>query len=97
MRDSFVRPTLGDVLVIPLIYTLLQTLRPSPPLPMALGVLGLACLIELSQALQLLTRLGLADHALLRIVLGATFDPHDLLAYLAGCLLILLGERHFAK
>ena len=81
---------------MPLVYCALQALRPSPPLPVALGVLGLACAVEIAQGTGIFAALGLLRNPILKVILGATFDWHDLLAYLAGTLLILLCEGAFA-
>jgi hypothetical protein len=54
---------------------------------------AIACAIELGQALRLVTRLGLEDNALARVVLGTFYDPRDLIAYAAALPLITLYER----
>jgi len=48
--------------------------------------------IELSQAVNLLTILNLQDVKLLNIMLGNTADPWDLVAYSIGFISILLAE-----
>ena len=92
VHDSFVRPYLGDVLVI----VLLCCLGRGPlgiqgkwliPAVTALGVLAGGL-----QYLRLADRLGLGPASPLRIILGSTFDWADLGCYLAGGLVLTLWE-----
>lgn len=92
-RTSFVRFFVGDVLVIPLMYAFLRIFLKGPVLPLSLGLLGFACLVEIGQYFELVKRLGLEGNQLARIVIGATFDWHDLLAYALGTALILAVEQ----
>jgi hypothetical protein len=59
----------------------------------ALGALAVALLVELAQAFSLVERLGLADVAFARVVLGTYCDVHDVLAYTAALPLLALAER----
>jgi hypothetical protein len=81
----------GDVLVVVLVFALLQSCVAQPAARLALWALLFACTIECLQALGMVDALGLHDqtplHRVLRIALGATFDPWDLLAYSCGWLL----------
>ena len=92
VHDRFVRPYLGDVLVVWVIYAFLRALFPSglPWLPV--GVTLFAALVEVGQAFGLVDLLGLGHIRFFRILLGSTFDWADLLCYFAGGGLILLIE-----
>ena len=92
VRDHFVRPYLGDVLAVMLVYAALRAVTPLG-IAAALGVaLGIALVIEVAQALNLLGALGLADNQFARIVLGGAFDMRDMAAYLAGGIVVLAVE-----
>jgi len=93
VHDSFVRPYLGDVLVVVLIHCALRVLFPAKPNLLALYVFAFACLVELTQYIQLLDLLGLAHVAWLRIVAGGTFDWADILCYGIGCAAVWIAER----
>lgn len=97
VRDSFVRPFLGDVLAVIWLYTLCRAFIARSSTCLATLVLGFACLLELGQYLNLLDLLGLQDVRLARVVLGATFDPLDLLAYLIGWTVVMGVERWRAR
>lgn len=89
VNDAFVRPYVGDVLVILLVYA---ALRAATPLSMRSAIattLVIAVLIELAQATKLLSALGLGQNRLARIVFGGSFDWLDLAAYAVGGLIIV--------
>ena len=84
IRDRFVRPYLGDVLVVILIFFAVRTIWSIRPLPLAIGAFLFACLVEITQAMGLIQRLGWSDNILAKLVLGNTFQWGDLLCYLIG-------------
>lgn len=91
VRDSFIRPYVGDVLVILLLYCLgravgLRTRWLAP------GVTLVGVLAELLQYIHLPDLLGLSTQSPLRLALGSTFDPADLLCYLTGGALLFGWE-----
>lgn len=88
----FVRSSLGDVLVVMLIYFAALAVRDVRRVPLAVGVFLFACAVETSQYLQLAPALGLRPGGVLWIVLGATFQWGDILCYLAGTVLALAAD-----
>lgn len=93
VRDNFVRPYVGDVLAVALVYAGLRAVTPLGVNAALAVTLGIAFAIEAAQALELLAALGLGDNAVARVVLGGTFDWADLAAYTAGAVIIALIER----
>ena len=87
LDDAFVRPYLGDVLVIPLVYCLVATFIEARPLRLGLAVLGFAFAIELGQYFELVRALGLEGNRIARTVLGTSFSAPDLVAYTLGAAL----------
>ena len=65
INDSFVRPIIGDVLVIPLIYCFIQTFWNIQVNIAIASVFGFACAIELTQYFSLVDRLGLRQNRIL--------------------------------
>ncbi|MCM0147194.1 DUF2809 domain-containing protein [Photobacterium galatheae] len=92
VRDSFVRPFLGDVLVVVWLYACVTSVIRCQPWVASLSVLAFAYAVELAQYIQVLHWLGWENHTALRIILGATFDWLDILAYTIGCGLCLVAE-----
>lgn len=93
VHDRFVRPHLGDALVVVLLYCLLAGLVPWSRPRLAAGVVLFAFVIECLQGLRVLDHLGLASHKLLRVVFGTDFDPYDLLAYVIAGVAVVAVEQ----
>jgi len=93
VHDSFVRPYVGDFLVVILLYTLFRSLVKLDVLPAAIFVLIFAIAVETAQYFNLVEHLGLNSNKLARIVIGNSFEWSDILAYAAGIIITLLFER----
>jgi hypothetical protein len=93
VRDAFVRPYVGDYLVVMLIYCGVRTFFKVPVVKTAIGVLLFSYLIETLQYFQIVNRLGLQDNTVARTVIGYGFDWMDMVAYTLGALTILFLER----
>ena len=92
MRDAFIRPYIGDVLAIALVYTALRALTPLS-LYSALGLtLAIAVAIEIAQAMKVLDALGLGGNEMARTIFGGSFDWMDLVAYAVGGIVVILVE-----
>ena len=87
------RPFVGDVLVVVLIYAFVKTFIDARPIKVATGVLIFAVIVEISQYFNMAVALGIEDYELARIVFGSTFDLLDILAYLIGFGSILIVEQ----
>lgn len=92
VKDNFVRPYVGDYLVVMLIYCAVRTFIKANPVKVAVGVLLFAYLIETLQYFRIVDRLGLAGNTLAKTVIGYGFEWADMLAYTLGVLTILLAE-----
>lgn len=95
--DQFIRPFVGDVLVVILIYSFVRTFWKIKTNVAALSVLVFACFIEGLQYLNLIDKLGWRQYKVLAIILGTTFDWKDILAYVLGTAIILAWENREPK
>ena len=93
VRDRFIRPYLGDVLAVMLLYYFVKTFLNLSPMIAIVGVLLFAFTLEMLQFLNLVELLGLQENRIAVTVLGSQFDWQDLLAYVVGAVTILLLER----
>lgn len=84
VRDRFVRPFMGDLLVVVLLYYGFRTILETSAKKVAIGVFIFAFGIELLQYFQFTELLGIQDNKFAVIIWGSTFDKLDLLAYLLG-------------
>ena len=91
VHDGLVRPYAGDVLAVAVVYFFIRIFIPEkyPWLPAA--VFAFALLVELSQGLHLVDRLGLTN-PVLRTVLGSVYDVRDIVCYGIGCAFLALYE-----
>lgn len=97
INDTIIRPFIGDVLVVILIYCFVKTFLEISPLILAGSIFIFACAIEILQYFNFVNILGLQNNKVLAIVLGSTFDWKDILAYALGTTAILWLENKNKK
>lgn len=90
--NPMIRGSVGDVLVVILIYCFLQAFFQVDKKKTIIGVGIFAFLVEISQAFNLVEKLNLQDNKFFSTVLGTTFDLNDIWAYLAGCAVVYILE-----
>jgi len=88
IKDTFVRPFLGDVLAVMLIFSMIRIFYSGQKLKLVIFVLVFSFLVEFSQYFRLIEILGLEEIRFAQITLGATFDPLDLFAYTIGSVIM---------
>lgn len=90
---GFIRLTLGDYLVVILVYCFLRAFSTVSATKAALGTLALAFTVEFSQYFHLIRLLGLDTSRLAHLILGSSFQLGDLLAYTLGIGTVLGVEK----
>ena len=85
VHDSFVRPFIGDVLVVILIYTFIRIFIPEKVRLLPLYVFVFAAAVEILQYFRIVEVLGLQDNVIMSTVIGTSFDIRDILCYFVGC------------
>ena len=93
VHDQFIRPYIGDFLVVILIYCFVKSFLNTPVVPTAIGVLVFAYTVELSQYFRIVELLGLQHSKVARIIIGSSFEWQDLLAYTLGILAVVFVEN----
>ncbi len=84
VRDRFIRPYGGDIIVIGVLYCFVRILFPKKPRLLPLYLFAFAVLVEIGQAIDYVSLLGLSDSRFFRILMGSSFSWIDILCYLAG-------------
>ncbi len=97
VHDKFIRPNIGDFLVVILIYCFVRSFLNISVTKAAVAVLLFAYTIEFLQYLKIVEVLGLQHSKLARIIIGTSFSWGDMLAYTLGIVLVLIIERYIGK
>ena len=93
VHDDFIRPYMGDVLAVIVVYTFIRIIIPEKCALLPLFVFIFAVGVEVLQYFDLITLLGIENNRFLRILLGSVFDLKDIMCYAIGC--ALLGVYEF--
>ncbi|AWH85900.1 DUF2809 domain-containing protein [Flavobacterium album] len=97
VHDRIIRPYIGDVLVVILIYCFIKSFFRVPETPVAIGVLLFAFLVETLQYLKIIEVLGLQDSKFFRTVIGTSFAWMDILTYIIGIAIVIIVEKSRKK
>ena len=92
-HDSIVRPYMGDLLVVILIYCFVKSFVNTPVFLTAVSVLLFSYTIEILQYFKIINLLGLQHSGIARVIIGTSFEWIDLLAYTAGITIVLFVEK----
>ena len=95
VTDSFIRPFVGDYLVMILIYLFSRTWLKGNDRVQILGVLLFCYSVEIAQKFNLVQILGLEQYRLARIIIGTHYDVNDLVAYSLAALTLLLFKNNW--
>lgn len=87
VHDDFVRPYVGDVLVVLLVHQAVLAVADLPSRPTALATLAFAYAVEAAQLAGIGRRFD--GHPILQTVIGTTFQWGDLVAYAVGAVAAL--------
>ncbi|MBP3206302.1 MAG: DUF2809 domain-containing protein [Lachnospiraceae bacterium] len=92
VNDHFIRPYVGDMLVVIVIYAFVRIFVPEgwPLLPLAIFIF--AVFVEILQWFHIVDVLGLSDSRFFSVLIGGVFDWKDILCYGLGCALVGLYE-----
>lgn len=97
LKDRLIRPFVGDVLIVILVYCFLLTFLKIRYWKAAAMVLLFAFTIEILQYFDYVKRLGLENNRILSVALGRTFEWLDFVAYFAGFTLIIFIEKFYDR
>jgi len=97
VKDRFIRPYVGDYLVVILLYTMLKTFWNASVKTVAYAVLIFSFVVEVLQYFKIVDLLGLGHIKLARILIGTSFAWEDLVAYFLGIITVLWWEGTFKK
>ena len=92
VHDDFIRPYVGDILVVIVIYTFIRIIIPEKCKLIPLYIFIFATGVELLQLANIVEILGVADNKFLKILIGSVFDIKDIVCYAVGCVILCMYE-----
>lgn len=92
VHDDFIRPYVGDVLVVIVIYCFIRIWIPDKCKLLFLYIFLFAATVEGLQYLNLTERLGLESGTFLAVLVGSVADWKDVVCYAVGCILLGIYE-----
>lgn len=92
VHDEIIRPHIGDLLVVMLIYCFLRSFLNISVRVTAIITLLFSYLIEFLQYLKIVHVLGLERSRFARVIIGTSFSWIDILCYTSGIVIILFIE-----
>lgn len=96
-HDQIIRPYVGDLLVVILLYCFTRSFLNTAVLKTAIAVLLFSYTIEILQYCDIAARMGLQRSGWASIVIGNSFAWMDLLAYTIGAVLVIIAEKKRAS
>lgn len=93
VHDGFVRPYIGDVLVVGVICALLRIFIPEKIRLLPILTSAFAAGVELLQLFDFVDIIGLSGSRFFSILLGRTFDIKDIVCYIIGGLIFFAAEN----
>jgi hypothetical protein len=93
LHDRFIRPYVGDFLVVIFLYCFFRSFLKTHYITVALAVLLFSYIIEVTQYFHLIKHLGLQHSRLAHWILGSGFERMDLVAYTLGIIAVVIVER----
>ena len=92
VHDKIIRPYIGDVLVVILMYTFIRIFTDKiKHLPLYLFIF--AVIIEISQYFNILSRIGLEKNKAASVIIGSSFDAADIGCYWCGSVILVIYEK----
>lgn len=93
VHDAIIRPYIGDILVVILMYTFIRGFIKKPIKFLPIYLFLFASAVEVSQYFHLVNRLHLQNNRAMLIILGNSFDIKDILCYLVGTVILIIWEQ----
>ena len=97
IRDSFIRPYVGDMLVTVLICCFVRFVFPEKLNMIPLFVFAFSALVEIGQYFDFVKLLGLDKNLFFSTLLGRTFSVADIICYGTGCALFAMFDYIIKK
>lgn len=92
VNDAFIRPYIGDVLVVILMYTFIRGIVQKHIKYLAAYLFVFSVIVELAQYYRIIDILHLQNNKMISTIIGSSFDMKDILCYLIGAVILIIWE-----
>ncbi len=92
VNDDFIRPFVGDILVVILLCCFIRIFKPDGLKLLPLYVFLFAVCVEMAQYLDYVSLLGLEGNKFFSVLMGRSFSRYDLVCYAYGCVAFFAVE-----
>lgn len=93
VKDKIIRPFIGDVLVVILMYTFIRGISGKPIKGLPIYLFLFAVVVEITQYFHLVDKLGLRNNKFMSAIMGTSFDIRDILCYFIGTVILIVWEK----
>jgi len=93
VRDAIIRPYVGDILVVILMYAFIRGIIKKPIKYLPIYLFIFSCIVETAQYFRIVDILHLRKYKILSTIMGTSFDIKDILCYLIGTVILIIWER----
>lgn len=97
VHDRFVRPYVGDMIVVAVVYCFVRIAIPERFRLMPLWVFLFAVCVEVLQYFRIVEVLGVENNTFLRTLIGTSFAWEDILCYAVGGAVLAAWEWYLYK
>lgn len=86
--DKIIRPYVGDILVVIVLYMLVRIIIPEKCKLLPLYIFIFSVMVELLQYMKIVEILGLQNNRFMSVLMGSVFDIKDIVCYGIGCVIL---------
>lgn len=97
VNDNFIRPFVGDILVVILLCTFIRIFKPDGIKLLPLYIFLFAVCVEAAQYFDYVKLLGLEGNKFFSVLMGRSFSWYDLVCYGVGCAAFFTFEKVLMK
>ncbi|MDD6796297.1 MAG: DUF2809 domain-containing protein [Clostridiaceae bacterium] len=93
VHDEIIRPYIGDILVVILLYTFVRAFIKKPIEHLHIYIFIFAVVVEIAQYFHIVEVLHLQNNKVLSIMIGGVFDIKDILCYAIGTIVLIVFKK----
>ena len=95
IKDNFVRPYIGDLLVTVLLCAFCRIFIPEKISALPILVFVFSVMVEILQYIDIVKILGFENNSILSVLIGRSFSFVDIICYALGCLTFFILDKFF--